>query len=138
MVEILKDNEALPIILLIGGAVIILTLIDGLTKVARTRAFEQSRREIAAYVAEGSISPQDAAALLAVSRRPARKEDEEPSRKLAKAVWWSEVNKKEASKLVEARAGADEATWKEMVDLCIAGMPVHDAIKLAKSKKATA
>ena len=32
---------------------------------AQTRAREESRREIAAYVAEGTISPDDAAKLLA-------------------------------------------------------------------------
>lgn len=34
-------------------------------KAARTREREQSRREIAAYVAEGSITPDDAVRLMA-------------------------------------------------------------------------
>ena len=33
-------------------------------RIAKTRAAEQTRREIAAYVAEGSISSEDAVAML--------------------------------------------------------------------------
>ena len=41
---------------------------DSRSKVRRTEEFENSRREIAAYVAEGSIAPDDAAKLLASGR----------------------------------------------------------------------
>ena len=49
-----------------GGAAVLIVgiIVDAVQKVMRTRAREESRREIAAYVAEGSISPDDAAKLL--------------------------------------------------------------------------
>ena len=53
--------------LAVGGglAVGMIAIIFGtLTGVAKRKALEESRREIAAYVAEGSISPQDAERLL--------------------------------------------------------------------------
>ena len=56
----------------IGGVVLIawsiLEFLDGQlkerTKLRQTEAREETRREIAAYVAEGSISPEDAAKLM--------------------------------------------------------------------------
>lgn len=46
-------------VLVIAGATL-----AAIRSIARTRAREQTRREIAAYVAEGSITPDDAAKLL--------------------------------------------------------------------------
>ncbi|MBX3359264.1 MAG: hypothetical protein KF745_12655 [Phycisphaeraceae bacterium] len=53
--------------MMIGGvvAVVLVGIItDAITKVTRTRTREESRREIAAYVAEGSISADEGAKLL--------------------------------------------------------------------------
>lgn len=49
-----------------GGLVMIIVAIvtDSWRKVSQTRAKEESRRELAAYVAEGSMSADDAAKLL--------------------------------------------------------------------------
>lgn len=47
---------AIALIAIVGGYV---------SRIIRVRAYEASRREIAAYVAEGSISATDAAKLLA-------------------------------------------------------------------------
>ncbi|MCB9845024.1 MAG: hypothetical protein H6811_03425 [Phycisphaeraceae bacterium] len=49
-----------------GGMLVALVAIvmDGARKISQTRQREESRREIAAYVAEGSISPQDAERIL--------------------------------------------------------------------------
>jgi len=44
---------------------ILAVVLDNRRKVTQTREREQSRREIAAYVAEGSISADDAAKLMA-------------------------------------------------------------------------
>jgi hypothetical protein len=46
------------------GFLALVVVLEERRKVAQTREREQSRREIAAYVAEGSISAQDAARLL--------------------------------------------------------------------------
>lgn len=50
-----------------GGALVAVVAIiaESIRKTAQTKAREESRREIAAYVAEGTISPDDAAKLLA-------------------------------------------------------------------------
>jgi hypothetical protein len=53
--------------IIFGGAfsVAITVIVAGtIRKVMQTRAREESRREIAAYVAEGSIAPDDAARLM--------------------------------------------------------------------------
>lgn len=44
---------------------IVAIIAEAIRKTAQTKAREESRREIAAYVAEGSIAPDDAAKLLA-------------------------------------------------------------------------
>lgn len=49
---------------------IIAIVLSTVRKTVETKAREESRREIAAYVAEGSISPDDAAKLIAAGKRP--------------------------------------------------------------------
>jgi hypothetical protein len=58
--------ELIPIIAIAGGlGIAALAIIAGLIKTtSHRRHFEESRREIAAYVAEGSITPDDAQRLL--------------------------------------------------------------------------
>lgn len=59
-------EEAIAIVA-VGGAflMVMVGIAMGTVKsIARTRAREQTRREIAAYVAEGSMSAEDAARLL--------------------------------------------------------------------------
>lgn len=48
--------------------VTVVTIGRTITKTANTKHREQSRREIAAYVAEGSISPDDAVRMLAAGK----------------------------------------------------------------------
>lgn len=49
----------------IGAAIAIIAILASLIKtVATTKAREATKREIAAYVAEGSIKPEDAVAML--------------------------------------------------------------------------
>lgn len=61
----MEDAIVMGIIFGGGGVVAIIAIVtDAIQKVQRTKAREESRREIAAYVAEGSISPDDAAKLL--------------------------------------------------------------------------
>ena len=105
-------------------------------RTVQARAFEQSRREIAAYIAEGSIKTEDGASLLAV--QPEQCKPKDAARRLADHVAWGLVNKKEAKALTEAREGVSEATWCEMVDLCIRGLPVEEAVKLARSRSGPA
>lgn len=60
------SDAIIPIIAIgLGGVVAILCIIAGTIKsVCRTRNFEASRREIAAYIAEGSMTPEDGQRLL--------------------------------------------------------------------------
>jgi len=61
-------DDTYVLAILFGGGIlvaIVAIIADAAQKVTRTKAREESRREIAAYVAEGSISPDDAAKLLA-------------------------------------------------------------------------
>lgn len=132
IVDIVQRHPWLVIVL--AGIVLIgvLAAIDGLTKIARARAFEHSRREIAAYVAEGSIAPEDAAKLLS-RKDPGRKD---PGRRLAQALSWGGVNKREVDALVKIRAEVDDDAWGEMVDLVTGGMEVDPAIRLVRSRRA--
>jgi len=58
-------------ILVVGGSMVFalaIVIITTLHSAARTRMMERTKREIAAYVAEGSISPQDAVAMLSAGK----------------------------------------------------------------------
>ncbi len=61
-----EDEMTLKVIALIGGMTIAVVwmLLKTVRVVSVERAAENTKREIAAYVAEGTISPQDAAVLL--------------------------------------------------------------------------
>lgn len=59
-------------VIVLGGAfgVAALGIVCGTIKnIARHKQREQSRREIAAYVAEGSITPEDGAKLIAAGKK---------------------------------------------------------------------
>lgn len=60
------DGELIPIIAIAGGLSIglVAIVIGAIKSILQTKAHEESRREIAAYVAEGSISPEDGAKLI--------------------------------------------------------------------------
>jgi hypothetical protein len=59
-------KEAMPMIALVGGLAIALVMIVGqlVKSTLAQRAREQSRREIAAYVAEGSMTAEEGARLM--------------------------------------------------------------------------
>lgn len=62
-------DELIPVIAIGGGLLVggIAIVCSTLSSIMQTRAKEQSRREIAAYVAEGSMTPEDAQRLMAES-----------------------------------------------------------------------
>lgn len=61
------DGETL--FLLVGGFVIVVIAISSAaTKTVRTIARERSRREIAAYIAEGSLTPEQGERLMAAGK----------------------------------------------------------------------
>lgn len=70
----MDEDLLVPLVAMTGGFIIaIVAILAGVVKtVTRTRAQEASRREIAAYIAEGSMTPEDGAALLAAGPRQRR------------------------------------------------------------------
>jgi hypothetical protein len=71
-----QDSEslalAIPIIAVTGGLFVgmVSIIAKAIRRTAESRHREESRREIAAYVAEGSISPDDAYKLLSAGTDP--------------------------------------------------------------------
>ena len=62
-----EEGEMVLKIIALGGGLIVVTLwiiLKTVRDIELKRSSERTKREIAAYVAEGSITPQDAAALL--------------------------------------------------------------------------
>ncbi len=61
------------VIFVIGGAIPIAAIVFGsITKIIVSRAKERTRRDIAAYVAEGSIDPDKAVAMLNAGKLSAK------------------------------------------------------------------
>lgn len=65
------DGEIIPIIAIgVGGGIAVIAIVFGTVKEMVTKTSrEKTRRELAAYVAEGSIPPDDAERILAAGRR---------------------------------------------------------------------
>jgi uncharacterized membrane protein len=76
-IELNEKMIALSIpILAIGGGLFlafISIIVNAIHNLAQTRHLEQSRREIAAYVAEGTMSPDDATKLIEAGSKKKRK-----------------------------------------------------------------
>ncbi|KAA0215162.1 MAG: hypothetical protein DYG94_09765 [Leptolyngbya sp. PLA3] len=64
VIQQLLDNEDTLLMLLIAGTVVICSLFSAVTKIATGMARERTRREIAAYIAEGSMSPEQGERIL--------------------------------------------------------------------------
>lgn len=64
--------QLIALVGVVGGIslVIIYTVTQAITRSMRTRQREQSRREIAAYVAEGSMTAEEGERLIAAGERP--------------------------------------------------------------------
>lgn len=143
--ELIKLNDGRLFALAIGLGFLIWAISAQIAEVRKRRAFEESRREIAAYVAEGSMSAEAAALLLAqrLGKKPkldvnitAGTESElHPDQRLARAVSECDVDEDDARELIDQRHQFDDLGWKHAVDLVCQGMPVKDAVRLAKVRK---
>jgi hypothetical protein len=79
-------NSPVSLLLLAPFAVgLVAIVVDGIRKSIQSVAREQARRDIAAYVAEGSMSPDDAAKLLAAGTKVSRREPGEGGERKARA-----------------------------------------------------
>lgn len=87
----------IKLVLIVGGVLIaILTIVGAMiTSTLKVRYRERVRSEIAAYVAEGSIKPQDAAILMAEGFDDLRRE-------IASGVAWGTIKPADAERLIAA------------------------------------
>jgi hypothetical protein len=69
------DPELIPIVAIVGGLTVAIVAIIGkaIGGMHRTKQREESRREIAAYIAEGSMTPEDGKAILQAGAKDDRK-----------------------------------------------------------------
>lgn len=60
------DENLIPMVAIVGGLTVaaMWMVVHHVSELAKAKAREVTRREVAAYVAEGSISPEDAVAIL--------------------------------------------------------------------------
>jgi hypothetical protein len=66
--EIIRKEE-LFFVLVIAGSITIVSVFKALTGMVGRLAHERTRREVAAYIAEGSMSPEQGERLLAAGKR---------------------------------------------------------------------
>jgi hypothetical protein len=71
IINLLNDHMYVVVIALISLAVLVNSFIRAVTAVLSGHARERSRREIAAYIAEGSISPEQGERLMKAEIKPA-------------------------------------------------------------------
>lgn len=88
----------------IVGGILLYKLIDSMGMASRTRQQEQTRREIAAYVAEGSMTPETAEKLLRTGA------PENWSERVAELVATGLIDTNEAEKLLKAGPASGPAS----------------------------
>lgn len=66
------ESESIPVVAIVGGVTIALVsiVLGSIKQIIQSREREKTRREVAAYVAEGSITPADGERLLTAGKRP--------------------------------------------------------------------
>ncbi len=87
------DERGLMAMAIIFGTIIVLAVVHSIRRVLDTRAREQTKRDVAAYVAEGSISPDDAARILQAGST-------ETEQKIADGVAWGTIKPEKAEALL--------------------------------------
>lgn len=87
------EESELIIMTVVTGAVVLVFTIGCVRRILETNARERTKREVAAYVAEGSIQVDDAARLLATGTNEAEK-------KILDGVAWGTVNPEKAGQLI--------------------------------------
>jgi hypothetical protein len=88
------DGEVLVLVAIVSFVAISLAVLSTVRKTVEIKHREETRREVAAYVAEGSIKPEDAAILLGVG------ETDELEKKIADAVAWGTIRPEKADQLI--------------------------------------
>ena len=72
LADVMSRIFSMPIGLFVvmGGVAIVAIIFGSITKIVVNRSRERTRREIAAYVAEGTIDPDKAVAMLKAGQSP--------------------------------------------------------------------
>ena len=63
------NNEDVYLPTLIASAIVLIVIVKSIAKMASNISAERTRREIAAYIAEGSMSPEQGERLLSSGKR---------------------------------------------------------------------
>lgn len=63
------EKEELFFVLVVAGSITVVSVIKALTGMIARLAHERTRREVAAYIAEGSMTPEQGERLLAADRK---------------------------------------------------------------------
>lgn len=92
-----NEEKIVTLCIILFGAIVFYG-IHATRKIFETRAKEITKREIAAYVAEGSISPEDATRML-------RADSTEPEQKIASGVAWGTIKPEKAESLLRSMRG---------------------------------
>ena len=96
MTEAALALEPKHVIIITGiAALVLIVTVSKIAEAFKANAREQTRREIAAYVAEGSIDTDQADRLLALDQTEAEK-------KITDAVTWGMISTNKAEKLIRA------------------------------------
>jgi hypothetical protein len=89
------SSEVSLTLALIFAFVIVLVAIRNVRKVLETRETERTKREVAAYIAEGTIRPEDAPKILGTQTTSAEQA-------IAEAVKWGTIKPEKAEGLIRA------------------------------------
>ncbi|HRP63516.1 MAG TPA: hypothetical protein PK400_09510 [Phycisphaerales bacterium] len=105
-----SQDIAMLMIFGMGGLVLLVWIIaKHVADVLKTRQVQQTKREVAAYVAEGSITPEDAVRLLS-------SESSDLEKQIGTAVAWGTISPAKAAELLksvrEGRSTSREAAAK--------------------------
>ncbi|MEX0875901.1 MAG: hypothetical protein WD114_00440 [Phycisphaerales bacterium] len=69
IIQQIIDEEKIFLVLVIAGSITIVSIVKSFTAMIGRLASERTRREVAAYIAEGSMTPEQGERLLASDKR---------------------------------------------------------------------
>lgn len=93
------NEEPMIVMVVLAFAGIVLYVVKTIKDIKQTREREQTKREVAAYVAEGSIRPQDAASIL--NAGGPSNESSQAEQTIASAVAWGTISPAKATDLLK-------------------------------------
>lgn len=69
LIQTLVRQESTLFMVLVAGTIVSCTLISAISKIVTGLSRERTRREVAAYIAEGSMTPEQGERILAARHR---------------------------------------------------------------------